>query len=285
MIYERIDLYDYFKLPRGDRKGGYLTAYARSRNPEIKEKIRPAMLVVPGGGYEIVSDREGEPIAIRFVEQGYSAFVLNYTVRVPYPVPLIEAAMAAAYIRKEREKYFVDPEKVGVIGFSAGGHLAGMLATLYGEEPVLSALKGDAALVRPDAAVLSYAVLTTGEKTHEGTARNISGGDMRLRAALSIPDRVRKDNPPMFLWHTATDSAVPVENTFEMAKACAKAGVPYEVHVFEKGPHGISCADAETSDGEGQANCDSAVSVWLPLLFTWLSRRGFTVRLRHPETR
>lgn len=279
MICETIDLYEYFGVPRGENGGGYLTAYARSRSPEIAEKLRPAMLVIPGGGYSIVSDRENEPIALRLLAEGYAAFSLVYTVHTPYPVPLLEGAMAMAYIRKEHEKYCVDPAKVAEMGFSAGGHLAGMLMTLYHDEHIQELLKEDAKLVRPDAAVLCYAVLSTGEITHGGTAQVISGGDPDLRAALSVPERVTKDCPPVFLWHTVNDGAVPVKNSVLMAEACAKAGVPFEMHLFEDGPHGLSLGDEETSGGEGDFMYRPDVQSWFPLMLSWLSsRRGFLVK-------
>ena len=118
MIYEKIDLYDYFSVPRNGSKGGELTVYVREKYTEIKDRIRPAMLVIAGGGYNIVSERESEPVALEFLHAGFSAFSLRYSVNTPFPAPLLEAGMAMAFIRENAEKYSVDRAHVGAIGFS-----------------------------------------------------------------------------------------------------------------------------------------------------------------------
>lgn len=281
MIFETIDLYESFKIPRGKNGGGQLRIYARSPFPEIDEKIRPAMLVVPGGGYSFVSEREGEPVALDFLSAGYTAFVLNYTVDTAYPVPLVEAAMAMAFIRKNAAKYGVDTDHVAAVGFSAGGHLVGMLATHYEDACVKEALKGDASLVRPDAVILSYAVLTTGKKTsHGGTSKVISGGDKALREFLSLEKCVKPTAPPAFLWHTYEDELVPVDNTLLMAQAYLDAGVPFEVHIFEHGHHGLSLADVEVTKDKTTSGYLPAVQVWTTLARNWLGSRGFEVKAK-----
>ncbi len=275
MLQETIDLYGYFGVPRKG-SGGYLTALARERCGEVSPKKRPAALILPGGGYEFVSLREGEPVALAFVEEGYAAFCLNYTVKTPHPVPLVEAAMAAAYIRENAEKWSADPEELAVVGFSAGGHLAGSLATMYGD-PCVKEILGERN-VRPDAAVLSYAVLTTDRSTHGGTAETISGGDAELKKKLSIVDRITPSCPPVFLWHTADDDCVPVENSLLAAAKLSACKVPFELHIFERGVHGLAMCGIETANDEGDAHVNPSAAQWLPLLFTWLSSRGFSVR-------
>lgn len=275
MLYEKIDLYAYFGLKRGETARGYLTAYVPERR--VAGRVRPAALVIPGGAYETLSGREGEPVALRFIAEGYSAFVLDYALKTPYPVPLTEAAMAVAYLRENAARYEVDPAHIAAVGFSAGGHLAGMLATLFGEEPVRAAL--GTRDVRPDAVILAYPVLTTEEGyTHEPTARFISGGDPALRRALSLETRVTAQNVPAFLWHTADDEIAPVESSLRMAAAYREHGVPFSLHIFESGVHGLSVSDPETSDREGDAFDNPAVKSWLPLAFGWLRERGFRVR-------
>ncbi len=278
MIYETIDLYERFPVPRGG-SGGMLTAYCPTRRGDLGEKLRPAALILPGGGYAAISGRESEPVALRFLAEGYSVFVLDYTVNAAYPVPLVEAAMAMAYIRKNARRYSADAGHVAAAGFSAGGHLAGMLATLHGEAPVKEALKGDAALVRPDAAILAYPVVTTGEKTHEGTASVISGGDASLRAALSLENRVTGESSPAFIWHTSEDELVPVENALLLAGAYRGAGVPFELHIFERGRHGLSVASRETETDERALAQGRHAAAWIGLALTWLGQRGFSVRL------
>ncbi len=279
MINEAIDLYAYFGIERGKNAGGFLTVYARGYSEEMGVKARPAMLIIPGGGYNMVSEREGEPVALRFLNEGYAAFLLQYSVRTPYPAPLIEAGMAMAYIRKNARSYSVDPAHVAAVGFSAGGHLAGMLATLFGEACLKEALGKDAEKVRPDAVILSYPVISTLEGiTHEETAENISGGDKTLRGALSLDQRVKADCPPAFIWHTAEDDCVPVVNALLYAGACGKAGVPFELHIFEKGRHGLSVADRDTERGEEAYRRIRHAAVWTDLALTFLRNRGFCVR-------
>ena len=277
MYYEKIDLYEHFSLPREGHEGGRLTVYCRERYGDLCEKSRPAMLVLPGGGYEVLSAREEEPVAMRFLAAGFQSFVLEYSVKTAYPVPLIEAAMAMAFIRERADMYGIDPTKVGVVGFSAGGHLAGMLSTLFNDPPVRAAL-GDR-LVRPDAAILSYAVLSTGVNTHGSTASVISGGDETLRAGLSLEKRVTADCPPMFLWHTMEDGCVHVENCLLFAEACRKAGVPFELHIFEKGWHGVSVVSRETEVQEEALAKISHLAIWADLALSWLKTRGFEVRI------
>ncbi len=277
MIYEKIDLYRYFSVERKGAQAGYLTVYARTAESDLAPKRRPAALIVPGGAYLMVSGREAEPVAMRFLSEGYDAFVLDYTVNTPYPVPLLEAGMAMAYIRENAEKFLIDPEQIVACGFSAGGHLTGMLATLFSDEHLIETLGKKAELVRPNAVILSYPVITTAEATHGDTARTISGGDEALRAQLSLETRVTKDSVPAFIWHTMEDGAVPVLNSLMMADAYRKCGVPFELHIFEKGWHGVSVASIETDPAENVEKISHAAA-WTSLAFTWLDRRGFKVR-------
>ncbi len=279
MTVETIDLYEYFSLPRGEAKGGFLTAYARFSSCEIKKKLRPAMLVLPGGGYDFCSDREKEPIALAYVAQGYSAFTLEYSCRIAYPVALIEACMAVAYIRENAEKYGVDVEHIAAVGFSAGGHLAGSLATLYGEECVKKALGERADLVRINAVVLSYPVITMGIQTHGGTREVVTDKGAIPYEELSLEKRVTKDSVPAFIWHTVTDDCVPVENAFLMASAYRKAGVPFTLHIFEWGRHGLSLCNEEATDyNEEEKRLNQTVGAWFALSLSWLKDRNFAVK-------
>lgn len=275
MTCQKIDLYNYFKLPRNGAAGGYLNAYAPDRSNEMPARLFPAMLVVAGGAYAFLSEREREPVALQFTAAQYVSFTLEYSLKTAHPAPLLEAAMAMAFIRENAERYAVRKDKVGVIGFSAGGHLALTLATMFDSEPVKRALGERAALVRPDAVISSYAVVTTKEGgTHGESARTISGGDAALRELLSIENRVTKNSAPAFIWHTGEDDAVPVENALLLASAYRKAGVPFELHVFEKGWHGLSVLNETVSSVPAPS---FPARAWLPLALSWLSSRGFTV--------
>ena len=280
MQYETIDLYAVNGIKRGEYKKGYLYAYVPHQMWEIKKKIRPAIIICPGGGYEFWSEREGEPVALRFLSAGYAAFVLDYELNTPHPVPLLQACMAIKYLRENADKYGIDKNLIATAGFSAGGHLAGSFATLYGEEEITSVLKASKEQLRPDAAILAYPVITMDEGTsHGGTKKNITGGREDLNKKLSLEDAVTAQSAPAFIWHTRTDDCVPVANSYRMALAYQEAGVPYELHIFEHGGHGMSVADAEVYD-DGNENILPEVAVWLPLALTWLKGRGFKVRTK-----
>lgn len=275
MIHEKIDLYAEFETDRGGADGGYLTVYARTQSFELKQKSRPAVLVIPGGGYGMLSDREGEPVALEFLSEGYAAFLLTYTVNSAYPVPLNEAVMAMRYIRKNASRYGVNADRVAAIGFSAGGHLAGLLATVTDEETARAGAEGK---IRPDAAVLSYPVVTMLDGlTHEGTRRIASDNGRIAYDLLSVERRVGKNSSPAFIWHTAEDNCVPVENSLLLASAYKKAGVPFSLHIFEKGWHGLSLCNCETdnrTDGDIRL---AHIGKWAELALDWLAARGFTV--------
>ena len=239
--------------------------------PDYPTRKRPAMLVIAGGGYGCVSPREKECIALAYVAQGFAAFTLEYSVApIRFPAQLIEGAMAMAYIRENSDKFGVKPDKVAAIGFSAGGHLTGMLATLFDHAAVKAVLKEKSALVRPDAVILSYPVITSGEKAHRGSFDNLCGQDnAKLQAELSLENAVTENSSPAFIWATVNDELVPSENSLYMALAYKKAGVPFELHIFENGVHGLSLATEETDW------INKPVQQWLPLSVTWLKGRGF----------
>lgn len=163
MIIETIDLYEYFHLPRGGAKGGYLTAYRHGQSAEVYKKIRPAMLVIAGGGYAMVSDPpKKEPVALRFYAAGYDAFALGYSVSPEhYPVQLLQAGMAMLYLRREAARLELDGEHIAAVGFSAGAHLCGCISVLWDDSALVSAFgKEECERIRPDAAIFSYPVIT-----------------------------------------------------------------------------------------------------------------------------
>lgn len=281
MICEKIDLYQHYGIERNGANGGYLYTYSRMLSSELKPHLRPAMVVLPGGGYEFLSDREGEPVALAYLNKGYSAFVLKYSIFAAHPVPLIEACMAVAFVRENAEKYNVDVNHVAAIGFSAGGHLCGTLATLCESSEVVSALGDHAAHCKPDAVVLSYPVVTMRDGlTHEGTRYEICAHGEIAYDSLSVEKLVTSQSVPAFIWHTMEDNCVPVENSLLLANAYKQAGVPFALHIFEKGWHGLSLVNAETSD-ENPADLQLRhVGKWLELSLDWLLARGFRVLVK-----
>lgn len=212
-------------------------------------QVRPCMIVVPGGGYEGVSASEGEIVALDFFEKGYQAFVCTYTTnplkRTPLNLqPLKDLSRAVRWVRSRGQELCVDPERVAVCGFSAGGHLCGSLCVHFAdvseENPRYAGIPN-----RPDAAVLSYPVITSSRKTHGGSMENLLGREASAQelAYMSLELQVTGQTPPCFLWHTETDDAVPVENSYLMAAACREHGVPYALHIFSEGKHGLSLSN------------------------------------------
>lgn len=227
-----------------------LTAYLHEDG-----KKRPCILVVPGGGYCIVSSSEGEPVALKFYEKGYQTFVLTYTVDLlqmaPLKLqPLHDISRAVRYIRKHADKFAADDNRLAVCGFSAGGHLCGSLCVHY-EDVRDTAEKYRDISNRPDAAILCYPVITSGEKAHRGSFISLYGNDAAPEDLeyMSLEKQVTEQTPPCFLWATATDATVPVENSEMFEQACREKGVPCAFHMFSYGKHGLSLADENWANG------------------------------------
>ncbi len=230
------------------------------------EGPRAAVVVCPGGGYNVRAPHEGEPIARWLAGLGVAAFVLDYRVR-PYrhPVPLTDAQRAIRRVRAEAQSWGLDG-RVGILGFSAGGHLAATAATWFDEGAPDAPDPLDRPSCRPDLAVLCYAVTSFTDHCHGGSANTLLGPDAPadLRAALSLHTRVTSRTPPTFLWHTADDAVVPVQNSLMFADALAGAGVSFALHVFPHGRHGLGLAEG-----------DPVVGQWPALCGAWLGEMGF----------
>ena len=227
-------------------------------------KVRPALVICPGGAYRWRSPREKDPPAFEFLSMGYQVFILEYSCerRAGEYRPLRELAEAVRVLRRNHEAWHIDPGKIAVLGFSAGGHLAASLGALWNDPEM-----GLPAESRPDALVLCYPVVSTREFAHEESARWVSGGDEALRDKLHLWDRVTPAFPPTFLWHGGQDDSVPPENSLFLAVKLKENGVPFEYHLFETGVHGISTCTREVETP------DEVCRAWLPLCKTWLNRR------------
>lgn len=250
---------------------------AKGDTPEDKPRLTPYLLpgdgpfgcviVCPGGGYAGRAAHEGEPIARWLNSIGASAFVLDYRVR-PYrhPIPLGDAQRAIRTVRARAAEWRVDPRRVGILGFSAGGHLAGSAGTLFDAGQTDAADPIDRQSSRPDALILCYPVITFGEFRHNGSMVNLLGEnpDPALREKLSLENSVTPQTPPTFIWHTSDDAAVPVENALLFAAALHKSKVPFALHVFPRGRHGL-----------GLAGGVAEVSQWTALCAEWLKGIGF----------
>lgn len=218
------------------------------KNPAWK---RPAVVVVPGGGYSMVSKREGDPIAAEFFAQGFQTFVLTYEVspNVAYPEQLLELSSAVDYIRANAEELSVNPDEIFVVGFSAGGHLTANLAV---EHQSVSQKAGVSLNAKPTAVGLGYPVISKLDG-HVGSFDNLLVGyteeaQEELLKTLNLDQAVTKDTPPAYIFTTSTDEIVPSVNSLHYAMALAKAGVEYELHVYPRGPHGAATAKLEINN-------------------------------------
>ena len=244
-----------------------LREYILDNSVEIDiNRKRPAVIVCPGGGYGMVSDREGEPVAMKFLANGYSAFVLTYSVApARYPTQLLEISETIAYVRKNADKLNIHKDKILVCGFSAGGHLAASIATLWDDEIITKKLNIKKGENKPNGLILAYPVISSGDKAHIGSFNNLIGDqDKSLYEKLSLEKRVSKNTPPAFLWHTFNDKAVNVQNSLLFASAMKEHDIPFELHVFPDGEHGLSLCSSITK------NVNKYCEIWMELCLKWI---------------
>ena len=248
-----------------------LHTYIREQSPVMPLPPRPAVVICPGGGYAFTSDREAEPIALRFSDLGFQTFVLRYSC-VPdtaFPGALLELAASVALVRDHAEEWGIDPDKIYVCGFSAGGHLAASLGVFWDREFVAPNLGRTAADVRPNGMILGYPVISSGKFAHVDSINNVLL-DRRTDetwALMSLEKQVTASTAPAFIWHTVADDAVPVENSLMMASALRENGVPFALHITPDGCHGLSLAQAETGMVEEQ------LSDWPTWCAAWIRSR------------
>lgn len=294
---------------RDDHPGVTLSTFLWEPSPELVQSPRPAVLVCPGGAYLNCSDREADPIALRFAAMGYHAFVLRYATflgkpGIPgpgsegdpaarHPGPMRDLARAMLCLRDHAAAWNLDAERIAICGFSAGAHNCAMYGT-YWNAPVLTGFFGrPAADFRPAASILGYPLTdyTTLADGLEGLAKMLFGVANRAFFGVENPNPAQLDEasparhtgaqtPPTFLWHTAADNLVPVQQSAAMIAALAAAGVPFEAHIFESGPHGLSTADQASAGDSSQLDADAAR--WLPLVERWLAKR-FALEIPAPR--
>ncbi len=242
--------------------------------PEPGGRTGAAMVICPGGGYAGLARHEGEDYALWLNQHGLAAFVLKYRLGshgYRHPAMLQDAARAVRLVRARAAEWGVDPQRVGIMGSSAGGHLAATLLTHFDAGRAEAADPVERQSSRPDLGILCYPVITMGEFTHAGSKRNLLGADPApaLVEELSAERRVSRDTPPCFLWHTWADPVVPVENALQFAAALRKAGVPFDLHIYEQGPHGLGLADRPPF---------ARAHPWAADCLYWLNARGFLNR-------
>jgi acetyl esterase/lipase len=237
--------------------------------PQPDKATGVAIIICPGGGYLTLAEHEGRPVAEWLNSIGIAAFVLKYrhAPRYRYPAPIEDAARAIRTVRARAAEWGVSKDRIGILGFSAGGHLASTIATHfdYGRAGASDPIERTSS--RPDLLILIYPVITMRSQayTHQGSKRNLLGENPspELVQLLSNEEHVSKQTPPTFLIHTVEDAAVPYENSLLFAAALRKAGVPHELHIYERGRHGF-----------GLAVSDPILSSWTKRCADWLRLHG-----------
>ncbi|MBQ7887000.1 MAG: alpha/beta hydrolase [Clostridia bacterium] len=267
----------------------YVPRVSREIDPAIR---RPAIVVCPGGGYEFCSEREAEPVALRFLAEGFNVFVVWYRVgeaegdvrrdsdaagwyqKAPehvFPLPQHDAAAAIAYVRAHAAQHHTDPDRIAIMGFSAGGHLAASVSGLWHRAEIWQELGLAPEDVRPNAAVLCYPVIVADQDAHRGSFVHLSGTeDVAKHAQYDVTNWVTEHYPPTFLWHTFTDNSVPVQNSLRMGLALANAGVLTEMHIFPRGRHGLSLANAMTCHAQDSSLQQIECTQWPSLAARFL---------------
>lgn len=266
MIYEEIPV-----KTKGSLEYAKLQMYILDTPGEsigLKIKRRPMIFICPGGGYYKTSYREGEPIAMYFLNKGFHACVLRYSVApARFPVQLEEIDYAIKVILEKADEWKIDINYLFLHGASAGGHLVASYCALYGTDWVKS-------FVKLTGILLSYPVVTSDERfIHRGSFENLLGDAYEAKKDnLSIEKIVTEKMPPTFIWHTEEDQTVPVKNSLLLTEALEKLGVSVELHLFPKGEHGLSLANelVEREDGSGiQKDC----ACWIELAYTWIANQ------------
>ena len=236
----------------------------RSFIPDVAEgsyadkfkEARPAVVILPGGGYAYTSPREAEPIALELCAKGICSFILDYAVADSgkvFPVALAEALTAVKYVRDNAKEFCIDKDNISTLGFSAGGHLCACTGTLW-NSPVLNGfLDGNRKAYRPDKMILCYPVISAEPFAHKGSFENLLGKKFDEitddeRKLVSLEKQVGVHTPPTFIWSTTEDNGVPIRNSTAMADALAANGIPMEIHIYPHGHHGLSTGNNVTCD-------------------------------------
>lgn len=270
MIHEKLQI----QVPESSWKGDLYTYFLDNSIEMHPNKKRPIVVICPGGGYRMTSDREAEAVAMQFLARGFHAVILRYSVApARYPEALLQLAATVLFLRENAEKYHIDKNRIVIQGSSAGGHLAASMGVFWNKPFLAERLGVSSEMLRPNGLILSYPVISSGEKAHRGSFENLLGEEYQdedKRKSMSLELCVTKETPKTFLWHTATDDTVPVENSLLFFQALHKLDIPTEMHIYPVGGHGLGLANEETSCGNGygvQEECQS----WIKLACDWMS--------------
>ncbi len=275
MIYETVS------LPFGGKDNATLTLFIPKMLKKSPVQRRPTVLISPGGGYRLVSVREGEAIAFRFLTYGYNAAILSYSTNedAQFPQPLCEEALAMAYLKENAQRLCIDPDRIVTCGFSAGAHLALSLGVFWDKDWLSEMVGKEKNLLRPAAQIICYPLVSTEpDLMHPDCTMVMMGKEdtPERRKLVSMEKQVSPNTPPTFLWTTVSDAIVSCEHSLVLASALQKQGVPTEFHMYGWGKHGLSVANRITQARNSQNaplknnSNNPHIATWLPLCQEWL---------------
>ena len=267
-----------------------LTAYIQDASMDQHFPIiRPGVIICPGGAYLGITEKEAEPVALRFIAAGYHVFVLKYSIGAGigrFPAPFIDVAKSVMLVRENAKKWYVHPDKISLCGFSTGGHVAAILSASWQEDYLAKAINADNHLFKPNALILGYPLLDLERFKTKNLEKSLEMQPLLemmfscVYGSLNPCDeslnewqcirRVTRDMPPTFLWTTSEDAIIDVEESLDFVKALAINKIPYEFHIFEKGDHGLSLGDQIVGYSEEDMKKHVNVHKWMDLALGWL---------------
>ena len=277
MIYKKIDLIKEYHLNIETECNLYIYEEDLSYEVNLNRKFLP-LLIIPGGDYEFTSFREKEPVALKFLSEGFASFVLKYSCgkNAKFPLQLLEGYLALDYINKNKEELHIDISKLGLIGFSAGGHLNGLLSSSYLKEEFVEEYKLNVPKIAYSA--YGYPVVNQYDEPREQSFINLFKNEkLRMQSDLSLPKLINKNNPRAFIFSTVEDSVVPIKNTISLISAYKENGIPFEAHIFEHGEHGLSLGNISVYNLKYMDEFSKTNSKWFDLFIIWLKHNKIVI--------
>lgn len=268
---------DYDKLNLGGGHRAYIQCYIPSNYDFSEGRTRPAIIICPGGGYGHLSTREAEPVALQYLAADIAAFVLYYSVGedAGFPRCLFEALTAVKTVRENAKEWHINPDQIAIGGFSAGGHLSASASAYWNSE--LASVLGDKEMLKVNAAVLSYAVISAKSTENINCFKRLFGENLSEDQLLtaSIEDHVTDAFPPTFVWHTATDQIVPAWHPLLIGRALYDHKIPFELHVYPRGPHGMALCDIRSAKDTQTKLCEELPRRWVADSIRFLKEIAF----------